>query len=188
MRSIVFSPAPKKLVPSHAAEGSYGTQISRLGGIEPLVFDAMNSSLGRQGLPNEVGMLIDIDRHEIDFPEQAGSCDDLVDVLRRRDPIDNLQLSRIDVLRKSSGRSLRGGRRALDPQTAPALLEQETGVVLQAGFDANLDKDPTLWAADATEDLCDYTVLAILAVDLSMVAPERFRIVVVAPGGGQVRK
>ena len=128
----------------------------------------MNSSLGRQGLPNEVGMLIDIDRQKIDFPEEAGSCDDLVDVLRRRDPIDDLQLSRIDVSRKGSGRSLRGGHRAFDPQTAPALIEQETSVVLQAGFDANLDKDPTLRAADATEDLRDYTVLAILAVDLAM--------------------
>lgn len=133
-------------------------------------------------------VLVDIEREDVEFLGQAAGVEQLVDPIRRHHLRHHDEPPFGDRPREALGRGVRMSRVPLDPDTTPALLEEKPRIVLHARFDADFEECAGP-CADATEDLGNHAVLAVLAVDLCVVPGkrERIRVTSILPGDpGQV--
>lgn len=155
------------------AVARHPVQVGRQGGVVFHHHDPRPATVHRA--PDVPGVLVDVERQEVELPRHAQIVEDAGDVFPRDKAAMRPQRAAAQL---GPGRhGVEEGRVPVDPVPRPALGEQKRGVVFRAVSDSDFDKD-AIRLAEAPEYFADHAVLAVLRADLGGETLQPFRIAV----------
>ena len=142
-----------------------------------IVLHARDPGLELDSIPDVAGVVVDIDREEINCRRDSILFENVIDVVRSQHMMADLKSASSSCSLKDTPRSLNLILCSIDPDAAPALLQYKPRVVLYAVLSADLNEEP-IGKPDAMKDFRYGAIFANSTIDLPEVRRQRTRIII----------